>query len=325
MTRVLISGAGPVGLALAIELGLQGIECLVVERRKERLKVPRMSAVSSRNMEFCRYWGIADKVRHAVWSSEHPMDFVYVETMTGRELARLRIPSYREQKGRLDYSPEGTVTCPQIYFDPILAELAQSLDAVTLEYGTRLKSFTQHEDRVTSVLSDSATGGTRTIESDYLVGCDGAGGLVRPALDIALEGAGAIASSVNVFFRSTEFPEMHDKGWARFYRFFDENGCWGEVIAIDGKELWRLSVFDDPQPDLTGRSYLRKLGGREFSWEILDVSPWGTAGLRGPDLWSGQGLYRRRCRSRSLPDRRRRDAYRYLRYGKSCLENQSCS
>jgi len=67
---------------------------------------------------------------------------------------------------------------------------------------------------------------------------------------------------------------MHDKGWARFFRFFDEEGCWSEAIAIDGKELWRLSVFHDPAPDLTGHSYLRKLAGCDFDYEIIDVSPW---------------------------------------------------
>ena len=47
-----------------------------------------------------------------------------------------------------------------------------------------------------------------------------------------------------------------------------------EAVAIDGKELWRLSVFDDPTPDMTGVSYLRKLAGCDFSYEILDVSRW---------------------------------------------------
>ena len=273
-TQVAIVGAGPVGLALAIELGLRGIHCMLVERRQGDLRVARMSNVSARNMEFCRRWGIAEAVRTAVWSPTHPMDFVYLETMTGRELARLKVPSYRERAGRLDYTPEGPATCPQIYFDPILADKARSLERVTLDYGTRLESFEQNSDGVRARLVDTRTGVPSTLAAEYLVGCDGASGTVRPSLATPLDGPGAIAQSVNVFFRSPQFAAMHDKGWARFFRFFDDDGCWGEVIAIDGKELWRLSVFHDPVPDATGRSYLRRLAGRDFDYEILDVSPW---------------------------------------------------
>ena len=273
-TKVLIAGAGPVGLSLAIELGLRGIDCMIAERGDGVLRVPRMSSVSSRSMEFCRRWGIAEKVRYAVWSKSHPFDFVYVSTMVGEELARLSIPSYQEQEGKLDYSPEGAATCPQIFFDPILAEMAKSVPRVSICYGTQLKSFEQDETGVRARVIDTQTEAERFIAADYLVGCDGAGGIVRRQLGIPLDGLGAIATSVNVFFRSSEFAQIHDKGWARFYRFFDDSGCWSEAIAIDGKELWRLSVFDDPTPDLTGVSYLRKLAGCDFAYDILDVTPW---------------------------------------------------
>ena len=273
-TQVAIVGAGPVGLALAIELGLRGVACVLVEQHEGHPRVPRMSGVSSRCMEFCRRWGIAEKVRGAAWSDTHPSDFVYVESMIGRELARLKIPSYREREGRIDYSPEGAATCPQIYFDPLLAEKARSVNGVKIQYGARLEGFEQDGEGVRAHVVDARSGQSRTLSARYLVGCDGAGGTVRRALGIPLDGQGTIARSVNIFFRSPEFMEMHDKGWARFFRCFDEDGCWGEAIGIDGKELWRLSVFADPEPDTAGDGYLRKLAGRDFEYEILDVSPW---------------------------------------------------
>ena len=60
-TNVLIAGAGPVGLALARDLGLRGIDCVLVEQGDGKLRVPRMSSVSARGMEFCRSWGIDGK------------------------------------------------------------------------------------------------------------------------------------------------------------------------------------------------------------------------------------------------------------------------
>jgi hypothetical protein len=64
---VLICGGGPVGLALAIELGLRGVECLLVEQCDGTVPVPKMSQLSTRTMEFCRRWGIADQAKKAGW------------------------------------------------------------------------------------------------------------------------------------------------------------------------------------------------------------------------------------------------------------------
>jgi 2-polyprenyl-6-methoxyphenol hydroxylase-like FAD-dependent oxidoreductase len=272
-TQVLIVGAGPVGLTLAIELGLRGVECTIVERGDGVLRVPRMSSVSARGMEFCRRWGIADTVRDAVWPRNYPSDFVYVSTMIGEELARLRVPSYDDRVGKLDYSPEGGAVCPQIYFDFIVAAKAKSVPGVSIRYGIKLESFEQDASGVQAVVSD-VEGTEMTIAADYLIGCDGAGGTVRRQLGIALDGLGPIATSVNVFSRSAEFITMQDEGWARFFRCFDVDGCWAEAIAINSKDLWRLSVFHDATPDMTGVSYLRKLAGRDFAFEVLDVTSW---------------------------------------------------
>ena len=66
----------------------------------------------------------------------------------------------------------------------------------------------------------------------------------------------------------------HDKGWARFYRVIDETGCWAELIPIDGKELWRLTVFDEPLSKADPDFLLRKMPAAPFAYEMLSVSPW---------------------------------------------------
>ncbi|NKB19000.1 MAG: 2-polyprenyl-6-methoxyphenol hydroxylase [Alphaproteobacteria bacterium] len=273
-TQVLIVGGGPVGLTLAIELGLRGVECVIVECGDGVLRVPRMSSVSARGMEFCRRWGIADKVRDAVWPRNYPSDFVYVSTMIGEELARLRVPSYEERAGKMDYSPEGGAVCPQIYFDPIIAAKAKSVPGVSIRYGIKLESFDQDQAGVRAIVTDMETGTESTLLADYLVGCDGAGSVVRRQLGIELDGPGRIATSVNVFFRSAEFVTLQSGGGARFFRCFDEDGCWAEAIAINSEDLWRLSVFHDNDPDMSGESYLHKIAGRDFSYEVLDVTSW---------------------------------------------------
>lgn len=272
-TSVVIAGAGPVGLALACELGLRGIDCMLVEKRDGSINVPRMSAVSARSMELCRRWGIAETVRNAVWPASHSMDFVYLDTLCGRELARARLPSMT-QWGKLDFTPEGVCHCPQIYFDPILARRVKTFACVKLRYNTRLDAFTQDEVGVRAAVVDVNSGAAQTIAARYLVGCDGPAGCVRDALGIKLGGLGVVANSINIFFRSGELASLHDKGWARIYRLVDATGCWAELIPIDGHELWRLTVFDDAAAAEDPHAALMRMAGAGFSYTILSVTLW---------------------------------------------------
>jgi 2-polyprenyl-6-methoxyphenol hydroxylase-like FAD-dependent oxidoreductase len=268
---VLIAGGGPVGLALAVELGLAGIPCTLVERRDGSISVPKMSGLSVRSMEFNRRWGIAETVKTAGWPQTHPNDFIYCTSLAGYELARLPVPSYAETK--LAFTPEPNCACAQIFYDPILLARARSLPSVTLRHLTGLDRFTPEDDRVLATVSDTRTGRSETLSARYLVGCDGAGGTVASALGVGYEGLGLVANSVNVYFRAPDLPRIHDKGWGRFYRFTDARGTWGEIIGIDGKELWRLSVLK-ADPDFDGDGYMRRLAGTNMPYEILSVMAW---------------------------------------------------
>jgi 2-polyprenyl-6-methoxyphenol hydroxylase-like FAD-dependent oxidoreductase len=272
-TSVIIVGAGPVGLGLACELGQRGVDCVLIERRDGAVNVPKQSMVSARNMEFCRRWGVAQAVRTAVWPDSHSRDFIYLENMRGQELLRFKIPPYKE-RDRRDFTPEAACPCPQIYFDPILGNHVRKFPNVALAYNTRLDGFAQDDYGVSAQITDISTGTARTLRARYLVGCDGPAGVAREALGIGVEGLGAIAHSVNLFFRSADLATMHDKGWARFYRVVDETGCWAELIPIDGKELWRLTVFDEPLSKADPVFLLDKLAGGTFAYEMLNVSPW---------------------------------------------------
>jgi 2-polyprenyl-6-methoxyphenol hydroxylase-like FAD-dependent oxidoreductase len=268
---VLIAGGGPVGLALAIELGTAGIACTLVEKRDGTLHVPKMSGLSIRSMEFNRRWGIAEKVKRAGWPQTHPNDFVYCTSMVGYELARHRVPSYVDQK--VPFTPEPSCGCAQIFYDPILLERARGLPSVTIRHQVGLDAFTQDGRSVQASVTDMTTGRGETIAARYLVGCDGAGGTVPRALGTAYEGAGIVSNSINVYFRSPELAKIHHKGWARFYRFTDTEGSWGELIGIDGKELYRLSVLK-ADPALDGHAYVRRLAGTEVPYELLSVLAW---------------------------------------------------
>ena len=59
-TPVLIVGGGPVGFALAGDLGWRGVPCVLIEKTDGAVVQPKMDLVGVRTMEFCRRWGIVD-------------------------------------------------------------------------------------------------------------------------------------------------------------------------------------------------------------------------------------------------------------------------
>jgi 2-polyprenyl-6-methoxyphenol hydroxylase-like FAD-dependent oxidoreductase len=288
---VLICGGGPVGLALAVELGSRGIECMLVERGDGDVTVPKMSQVSTRSMEFCRRWGIAEEVKKAGWPETHPGDFIYVTTMTGHEIFRQKFASYAEQ-GDLGYTPEGPRQCPQIFFDPILLRRAQSLPSVTLRHRAEVDSFEAGVDGVRARVRSLDSSDRETISAAYLVGCDGFDGLVRKALNTEYEGSGLLSYSLSIFFRSKALGELHDKGWGRFYRLVDGSGHWSDLVAIDGRELWRLTLFQlDPDTDADSfdvAGALSRAVGKPFSYEVLSVLPWKRRELLAQSYGAGR-------------------------------------
>src|SRR5579863_6292998 len=154
---VLIVGGGPIGLALAADLGRRGVRVLLVERNDDKLGPAKMLEVSVRTMEFCRQLGIASEVRHWGFPLDYALDSAFVTDMRGYEIGRVRTPSLAEQASST-FSPERSLPCPQTWFDPILQKCARSFPHVALRYNTRLEDFVQDLDGVTATVVDTQTG-----------------------------------------------------------------------------------------------------------------------------------------------------------------------
>lgn len=276
-TSVLIVGGGPVGLALAAELGRMNIDCTLIEQRDGTISFPKMNMVSSRSMEFCRRWGIADDVRAVGWPDDFPLNIVFITAMTGHELARFDYPGYAE-RGALSHTPDGNRRCPQTLFDPILQARVREFPSVTFSYRTRLEEFYQDADGVHAVLRDVDMDATRKISADYMVGCDGAESLVRDVAGIEMIGNPALSHNINVFFSAAELPGWieHGRCWANW--LVGPNGQWGNIVAVDGRDKWRLSMtgFEpgDTLSDSEAADAIRRAVGTDFDFTVHNALPW---------------------------------------------------
>jgi 2-polyprenyl-6-methoxyphenol hydroxylase-like FAD-dependent oxidoreductase len=274
---VLIVGGGPVGLALAGDLGWRGVRCVLIEQSDGSIYQPRMDLVGIRTMEFARRWGLVPAVEGSPYPRDYAQDNIYLTSLTGYELGRERFPGIGEAPPPKQ-SPQRRERCPQNMFDPILRAFAASQPSVTLRYRTRLVSFTQDADTVTAVVENADTGAREEILAQYIVGCDGARSLVRETLGIAMQGNPVLTYTTNVIFRCPHLLSLHDKGKAYRHIFIGPEGTWATIVAINGRDEWRFSIIGGAEqreyttPEI--EAAVRRAVGRDFDFEILSVLPW---------------------------------------------------
>src|SRR3954449_3624567 len=93
--EVLIIGAGPAGLAAAIELGHRGVSCLVVEQNDRVGYAPRAKTTNVRTREHLRRWGIADMLKAASpLGTDYPSNVVFCTRLGGFPIARFENALY---------------------------------------------------------------------------------------------------------------------------------------------------------------------------------------------------------------------------------------
>src|SRR5262245_46729740 len=273
---VLIAGAGPVGLALAIELAWRGIRCLVVEQTDGKVDFPTTNLANTRTCEHLRRWGIADRMCfESGYPTDYPRNYLFVTRMNGYEIARFDHPANGDPNSRSPYSPEGRLWISKPYFDPVLHKHVATLSTVEVRYNTALESFQQDSRKVTSKIVDVKTGRSETIETDFLVGCDGGRSTVRHQLGIQFEGVFAEGMNVAVLFRSP-LLSLTPHGPAVQYQILNPQ-VQGAVAAVDGKELWRLNIRGVKQEQLDSLNAPEKVRfalGENIPFELLMVRPW---------------------------------------------------
>ena len=276
-TPVLIVGGGPVGLALAADLGRRGISCTLVEQSDGTIYHPRANTVNSRTMEFCRRWGVAEEVRQAGTPPDFPLDIIYCTGLQGYPLARIDRPTYGGHRP-LPTTPERSQRCNQLFFDPIMRKLAASFPHVRLRYRCRFESFTETADGVLCQVHDLAADRRETIAARFVVACCAGRSSIPQVLGVRWEGQPVLSYHVNVFLKIKELWTRHDKGKAAFYFFVDESGGGPSLIELDGNELWRLGLNTGqtlvPPEQVDIPAIVNEFIGPAIPYEVVSVLPW---------------------------------------------------
>jgi 2-polyprenyl-6-methoxyphenol hydroxylase-like FAD-dependent oxidoreductase len=276
---VLIVGAGPTGLTLAIDLGRRGVRCTLVEQKEEPAFLPKMERVNARSMEIYRRMGLAEKIRAAGLRADCPMDVYIVLSLTEPPLLHLPYPSVEQARAQTRASNDGTVPLEpyqlisQYTLEPLLKSVAESLPSLRVRFGLEFLSLRQDGAGVTARLR-SVKGEIEEIRTAYLVGCDGGASAVRKELGIGLSGEGNLLELRQALFRCDELfarlPIGDGPGHGRHYHVADDKATF--LIMQDSTRHWTLhSVLESDQKMKTE---FERTVGIPVKYEMLSCAPW---------------------------------------------------
>jgi 2-polyprenyl-6-methoxyphenol hydroxylase-like FAD-dependent oxidoreductase len=175
VTDVLIAGAGPTGLTLAVELARRGVDVRIVNRAVEHFPGSRGKALTARTLEVLDDLGVLDEARRYGFRNLPHRRYLDGELIGNTD-------PHAHQAPTPDRPYNGGMLIPQWRIERILrARLAEA--GVRVELAAGLAEFTQCADGVDAVLD---TG--ERVAARYLVGCDGGRSTVRKALGAGFAG-----------------------------------------------------------------------------------------------------------------------------------------
>ena len=277
--QVIVVGAGPVGLTLAIDLGRRGIRCTLIERQDAPQFLPKMERCNARTMEMYRRLGLAGPIRAAGLRSDIPMDVFIVLSMTEPPLVHLPYPSVDQARAEIAAATNGTLPLEpyqlisQYTLEPLLKSVAETLPSVTVRYGCEFVSLQQDAHGVT-VTARTSGGASETLRAAYVVGCDGGASPVRKQLGIPLRGEGNLLELRQALYRCDELfdriPIGNGPGRGRHYHVADDRASF--LIMQDSTRHFTLHATVGSDEEM--KSQFEKVVGVPVKYEMLSCNPW---------------------------------------------------
>ncbi len=277
--EVLIVGAGPVGLTLAIDLGRRGIGTVLIDRKPGPEFLPKMERCNARTMEIFRRMGLTEKIRAAGLDAEVPMDVFIVKSLIERPYVHLEYPSVAAARAEIAACEDTSLPAEpyqlisQYTLEPLLRETAETLPSVSVRYGTEFISLDQDNQGVTATVRDG-TGRVNGIRAAYLAGCDGGGSPVRRAVGINLRGEADILRLRQALFRCDDLfgmlPIGDGPGRGRHYHVTDERHSF--LIMQDSTRHWTLHAV--VRDDAAMARQFETVIGVPVDYEMLYVGEW---------------------------------------------------
>ena len=273
-TQVLIVGAGPVGLTLAIDLGRRGVRCILIEQKEAPQFLPKMERCNARTMEIYRRMGLAQKIRDAGFPRDVPMDVFIVLSLVDPPLLHLKYPSVAEAQAEIAASTDGAMPLEpyqlisQYTLEPLLKSVAETMPTVDVRYGCEFISFTQDSNSVTARVKQG--GAVGEIKAAYLAGCDGGASNVRRQLGIKLSGEANLLQLRQALYRCDDLFDRIPIGKGRHYHVADAHNSF--LIVQDSTRHFTLHATVDSDEQM--KTQFEQVVAMPVKYEMLSCAPW---------------------------------------------------
>jgi putative polyketide hydroxylase len=296
---VLIVGGALVGLSMSLFLAWQGVPSFLVEKHPAPARLPRARGYNARTMELFRVLGLEETIRAAQSPMAENYGMVRVESLAGRELARL---DEGGQDNFSTFSPTTGCIIGQEHIEPILVEHAKKLGS-EVRFNTEMISFEQDATGISAVIRDRSTKCILCVRAQYLIAADGSHSSIRDALGIQTQGPGTISYSLDVVFEA----DLHEALRGRHvYLYYVSNprlpDGQGGLMPLDNQLRWAFGTPIHPEggerrEDLTDERCIELIriatGVPDLEVKLLPVYPWDSTKV---GVWELQARHAERYR-----------------------------
>ena len=273
-TEVIIVGAGPVGLTLAIDLGRRGVRCILLEQKDAPQFLPKMERCNARTMEIYRRMGLAQKVRDAGFPRDAPMDVFIVTSLVDQPLLHLPYPSVAQARAEIAACTDGSMPLEpyqlisQYTLEPLLKSVAETMPTVDVRYGREFISFDQGKAAVRAQVRHGDT--ISQLVAQYLVGCDGGSSSVRRQLGIKLQGEANLLQLRQALYHCDDLFERIPIGKGRHYHVADAHSTF--LIVQDSTRHFTLHSVVDTDNEM--KTKFEQTVAMSVKYEMLSCAPW---------------------------------------------------
>jgi 3-(3-hydroxy-phenyl)propionate hydroxylase len=259
---VIVVGAGPVGLAAAIDLGLHGVPVVLIDDADRIGEGSRGICWSKRTLEICDRLGVGEMLvaQGVTWKLGKVFlgdDLVYSFDLLPEDGHKM--PAF--------------INLQQFYVEKALADRASEIDAVELRWKNKLIGVEPHNDHVR--LTIDTPEGPYIMEASWLIAADGARSTTRDLLGLSFSGVTFEDKFLIADIKmAADFPTER-----RFW--FDPSFHAGQSALMHRQpdNVWRIDLQLGPEADITQEQtpervtarLKRMLGEREFSLEWISI------------------------------------------------------
>ncbi len=224
-TKVIIVGAGPVGLVAALRLVRAGIKVTVLEQAPELHAEPRASTFHCSTLDLLDTMGLADQL---IARGRTAPNWQYRMFETGE--AAVFDMSVLAGETRFPFR----LQAEQFKLVELVAEQLAVEAPGTIRFGAQVTGVSQTADTVSVAVDQGGASGVLT--ADWLLGCDGASSVVRIGLGLGFEGdtypVPNVTLGINFDFTG------HIPGLLNVNYFWSANG--GSFSMFHTRDMWRM-------------------------------------------------------------------------------------